>query len=331
MICRCVNRDAIATEATTKATMSASRDHYSASSSAKAYDLGIGGHPYILETDGAIINTIAQEAAVKSELNEPYEVLEIGGGTGRVTKKVAISVPSANITMIDTDPVFLEYARQECAGLANVQIIEADILEYEPGKQFHRIFSQGFHHHMDKAKTPAYLKRAFNLLPSGGRFGIGDEVLDKDYQNDEEHRILLTPWYTHVINEAMRSSNMATVEAEWETYVDEIAQNFSEKWPKTPAMRELITGELNQQIVAAAFAGDEEMVNTLSQEMLDRLYRLVKEAGNQEKIFSRGDYKVSFKRLCQEVEVAGFRLDRFLRIGPKPRVGAMYWCDFVKP
>lgn len=66
-----------------------------------------------------------------AELAPTDTVLEIGPGAGALTRRLAEK--AGRVVAVEIDPRFVAALRQELAPLPNVQIVEGDILELEPG------------------------------------------------------------------------------------------------------------------------------------------------------------------------------------------------------
>lgn len=54
-------------------------------------------------------------------------ILEVGCGTGYVTKRLARIYPQAQITAIDIAPAILEVARERLVDVSNVTLAEQDV------------------------------------------------------------------------------------------------------------------------------------------------------------------------------------------------------------
>ncbi len=72
----------------------------------------------------------------------PLSVLDIGTGTGTVTKRIASRVPDAHITGVDASPAMVQDATDRLAGVAErVTVLHCDIEDFAPDHTFDAGFS----------------------------------------------------------------------------------------------------------------------------------------------------------------------------------------------
>lgn len=93
-------------------------------------------------------------------------VLEIGVGTGRLAKRVAIGCKV--LCGIDISPVTLKKAGENLCGFDNIELVCGDFLDFRFDKQFDIVYSSLTFMHI-KEKKRAFDK-VFSLLKNGGRF-----------------------------------------------------------------------------------------------------------------------------------------------------------------
>ncbi len=126
-------------------------------------------------------------------LSSDWRVLEIGCGTGLVSRPLAEK--TASLLAVDTSREMLRMLEEKisAAGPGNVETVEGDISsvrrEHEPGVPFNLVFSaMTFHHIVDPRLA---VRQAHALLAEGGWLAIAD--LDKedgcfhDDSNQEVH------------------------------------------------------------------------------------------------------------------------------------------------
>jgi SAM-dependent methyltransferase len=98
-------------------------------------------------------------------------VLEAGCGVGAQTAELARRSPGAQITSIDIDPTSVAQARRASAGLANVQVLQADLHDapFAPASFDHAFVCFVLEHLADPAAALAALRR---LLKPGGTLTV---------------------------------------------------------------------------------------------------------------------------------------------------------------
>jgi SAM-dependent methyltransferase len=77
------------------------------------------------------------------------KILVAGCGTGREAVMIALEYPDAAITAIDISETSLRYARQQSAGIRNIQFLNFDLHNVSGlNERFHAIFCSGVLHHL---------------------------------------------------------------------------------------------------------------------------------------------------------------------------------------
>lgn len=107
------------------------------------------------------------------QLPEAAALLDIGCGTGAVSRELAGRQVGAKVVGIDPSPVFLAAARRLAAGFPNLSFIEGDCrcLPFDEGS-FDAVF---FHTTLSHVPMPeAALKEAFRALRPGGVLAVFD-------------------------------------------------------------------------------------------------------------------------------------------------------------
>ena len=82
-------------------------------------------------------NLESDYATLPPLLKQGWKVLDIGCGTGAISKDIALKVgPTGHVTGIDNTAYFIESGKKIYAGVENLELIHADIFVYSPMEKF---------------------------------------------------------------------------------------------------------------------------------------------------------------------------------------------------
>lgn len=111
--------------------------------------------------------------------------LEIGCGTGRLTKFLALAFPKAKITAVDLSPFYLNLASQTLSSFRKIDYVQgaAEKLDFKDCT-FDGIFSSFLFHELPEEIRVQVLQEGFRLLKSGGMYAIADSL-----QKDDDHEL----------------------------------------------------------------------------------------------------------------------------------------------
>lgn len=129
----------------------------------------------------------------------PVTLLELGSGTGYATSKILTVNPQAVITCIDHSPEMIACARQK-QELESVQIIEQDIRDPWPNKQYDVIMTTLCLHHIPGDDRVVLLRRVHKALSPGGVFICGDIVRPESVETEE---VYVGRWVKSMIHAGM--------------------------------------------------------------------------------------------------------------------------------
>lgn len=119
----------------------------------------------------------------RADVPEP-KILDLGAGTGLLTKKLSERFTSAKFTLVDISNEMLNIARERFRDETNFIYIDEDYLEVDIDESFDLVVSSlSFHHLSDKEKQYMYSK-AYKMLNSNGIFINADQVLGPTIENE---------------------------------------------------------------------------------------------------------------------------------------------------
>jgi len=92
-------------------------------------------------------------------------LLDVGSGAGLPGVPIAIARPGLNVTLLDANAKKSRFVRQAAAelGLNNVQVVQARMQEYQPGRSFDMVISRAV------ASLDELYQQTVHLLRPGGR------------------------------------------------------------------------------------------------------------------------------------------------------------------
>ncbi len=170
------------------------------------------------EFDGIIVRLIphyptmlrALVEAVPFEKTKPIRVLDLGCGTGTLSRLLAETFPNARLTCLDAAPKMIEMCRRKMADRAETVFVPADFSRYGfPAGTFDLVVSSLALHHLegDRKKLAMY-RKIFNSLRENGWFFNADSVLGSTPHFD---RLYLDRWVEYMRQNVSEES----IQNEW--------------------------------------------------------------------------------------------------------------------
>ena len=142
-----------------------------------------------MPTYGEMHETVLAMAALGGR--ELRRVLELGAGTGTLTKKLLERFPRAEVTALDLSAEMLALARPKLAFAGErVTLREADVSSADLGAGYDAVVSAIAFHHVPPRKKPAVIAAAHRALNEGGALVIGDTFKAASPQLREGLRLL---------------------------------------------------------------------------------------------------------------------------------------------
>lgn len=130
---------------------------------------------------------------------QPKRILDLGCGTGNLTKQMLNKFPEAEIDALDISEEILNESRKRFSDKPNIRYIQADFksLHLPPGSYDLVMSSIAIHHIEDPDKIRLYAE-VFQALSAGGLFifadqtrGITDEIYQKNIATWKEEAFKL--------------------------------------------------------------------------------------------------------------------------------------------
>jgi len=132
------------------------------------------------EYDGLILKLIPNykemiDSLIRSipfESSKPIKVLDLGCGTGNITKEVKKRYPQAHVTCVDLAENMIEIAQYKLAEYEDIEYHVADLRDFQYGEDnYDLIISSLAMHHLqtDEEKIVIYQK-IYDALTNGGVF-----------------------------------------------------------------------------------------------------------------------------------------------------------------
>jgi tRNA (cmo5U34)-methyltransferase len=111
--------------------------------------------------------------------DKAFSMIDLGCGTGTISKSVKLEFPNANITCVDVAEKMLEIAKAKIGG--DIICIQADFNEFEFLRKYDLIVSSLALHHLENDSDKlAFYKKIYSALNHGGAFINIDVVLGSD-------------------------------------------------------------------------------------------------------------------------------------------------------
>ena len=124
---------------------------------------------------------------LKKIRNNMNNILELGAGTGLLTKYLYEKYPNANYTLIDVAEQMLEIARQRFSGVPNFKYLILDYSKELPQNSFDLVASALSIHHLEEDEKLFLYSNIYNKLENGGcllnldQFNASSDEMNEKY------------------------------------------------------------------------------------------------------------------------------------------------------
>jgi len=126
---------------------------------------------------------------LKKTRNDIDKILDLGAGTGLLTKRLYDEYPNANYTLVDISDKMLEVARQRFSGLENFNYLILDYSTDLPHEKFDIIASALSFHHIENEDKLSLYSNIYKKIEDNGCllnldiFNASSEEMNERYNN----------------------------------------------------------------------------------------------------------------------------------------------------
>jgi tRNA (cmo5U34)-methyltransferase len=169
---------------------------WNSSAATEAYDAAAPIiHPYYTAVQDQIL------AAIPYAAEEPFSLVDLGGGSGRLAERVLERFAGAHVTVVDQSEPFLALAERRLARFGERAAVVPSRLQDDWKAKFgaapNAIVSTSAIHHLEPAEKRELYARCCEALAPGGLFINGDEFRPAD---DAELLTMYKEWSAHMHN-----------------------------------------------------------------------------------------------------------------------------------
>lgn len=163
-------------------------------------------HPFYAAVQDAIVAAVREHADQRGAFD--YQIVDLGGGSGRLIEKLLTKLPYAQATIVDQSEPFLAIAERRLQRFADrVKFVVSRLQNNWSAKLQNKpqaIISTSAIHHLEPNEKRALYQQVFDGLAPGGLFLNGDEVRppsDADYRHVME-------WWTDLMRTNMANGRI---------------------------------------------------------------------------------------------------------------------------
>lgn len=163
----------------------------------------------------------------------PLRILEMGAGTGILTKRLAALPSVGEVFAIEYDWACYHHLRDNMRRFQGKVITEyKDSRTFDPPGKFDVIVSSFADHHIRPGDKRRYFENVIRNLKTGALYIVGDEFLrEHDPANETERVAALHAWHDHVIELAEKDNERILAELERESLISGIERKGDFKLP----------------------------------------------------------------------------------------------------
>jgi len=159
-----------------------------------------------------MVNSLISAIPFKS--HDSFSAIDLGAGTGEITKRIKNLFPNAKITCLELVEDMLDIARAKLADYNDITFEIGDFKNYQFKKKYDVIFSSLAIHHLKPADQKALYYRLYNALNNNGTFIHAESVLGA---NDFLNTVSYQAYYDLLAN-TISDEELTTLETAIKTH-----------------------------------------------------------------------------------------------------------------
>jgi tRNA (cmo5U34)-methyltransferase len=141
-----------------------------------------------------------QEALIAGALRDaeppdgqgPFRILELGAGTGTLSRFLLETFPAGHLTALDISPLMVETCAQVLAPFGSrARAVQTDFADAELGSGYHAVVSRLAIHHLEDGGKRALFRRVAKALLPGCIFVNSDLIAG---ETEAETGVMLAEW-----------------------------------------------------------------------------------------------------------------------------------------
>jgi SAM-dependent methyltransferase len=180
-------------------------------------------HPLYLTVQDEVLRQLPFEP------NEPFWLVDLGAGSGRLVERVLSQFPNSHAVLVDQSEPFLAIAERRLQRFGKrAGIVQRRLQENWEGElpgAPRAIVSMSAIHHLDAAEKQTLYKRCYDVLAPGGVFINGDEYRP---ESDAVYLAALEWWTTQKETAEARGQIPASFRPMFEAWYDRNVRRFDE-------------------------------------------------------------------------------------------------------
>ena len=151
--------------------------------------------PDYFEQESLFVDAVREVAP--DEGHGPFRVLELGAGTGTLSRLLLQTFPRVGVTAMDVSAVMLAACRQTLAPFGErARVVEGDFVSDALGSGYRAVVSRLAIHHLNDPGKETLFGRVFAALDAGGVFVISDMIAGA---TPEESAALMAEWRDYMV------------------------------------------------------------------------------------------------------------------------------------
>jgi tRNA (cmo5U34)-methyltransferase len=131
--------------------------------------------------------------ALPFNTKDRLRIVDLGCGTGNLSKKLILTYPNARIICIDMADNMLKMAKTKLKNNSNVTFLLSDILDFAYKGKYDVVVASMVLHHIESKDKPRFYRKIYNSLSKRGVFFCIDIFLSS---NNNLQKLYMDKWKT---------------------------------------------------------------------------------------------------------------------------------------